>query len=204
MAFTLNIADILADMRPGEKWAIRGNHLDYANLEWMDAAAKPTEAEMQTAELAAAKAWRKNKVKAEAKSRIVALWPEWKQRNASLGGYAGDYSATQPLTGATNASPIVITQTGHGWQTGDKVTISGVNGNSAANVTDNTITKVDSNSYGLNGTVGIGAYTGGGTAKRQMELGIKNDISKVRNDSNTAEADIDALSTVAAVISFTW
>lgn len=68
------------------------------------------------------------------------------------------------ITGATNASPIVITSASHGFTTGMKVTISGVLGNTAANGTF-TITVINANSYSLNGSTGNGAYTSGGTAK---------------------------------------
>jgi hypothetical protein len=66
------------------------------------------------------------------------------------------------ITGATNASPIVITSAGHGLSTGDRVTIAGVGGNDAANGTF-IITKVDADSFSLDGSTGDGAYTTGGT-----------------------------------------
>ena len=66
------------------------------------------------------------------------------------------------ITGATNASPIVITSTGHGLTTGHRVTIAGVGGNTAANGTF-TITRVDDNTFSLNSSTGNGAYTSGGT-----------------------------------------
>jgi hypothetical protein len=66
------------------------------------------------------------------------------------------------ITGATNASPIVIASVGHNLQTGMKVTISGVVGNTAANGTW-TITVIDPNTFSLNGSAGNGAYTSGGT-----------------------------------------
>ena len=66
------------------------------------------------------------------------------------------------LTGATNASPIVITSTAHLLNTGDTISISGVVGNTAANGIF-TITKVDANSFSLNGSTGNGAYSSGGT-----------------------------------------
>lgn len=69
------------------------------------------------------------------------------------------------VTGASNASPIVITAASHGLQTGMRVTISGVGGNTAANGTF-TITKVSSNTFSLDGSTGNGAYTAGGTVKR--------------------------------------
>ena len=66
------------------------------------------------------------------------------------------------ITGASNASPIVISSTAHGLNTGDAISVSGVAGNTAANGVF-TITKVDDNSFSLNGTTGNAAYTTGGT-----------------------------------------
>ena len=73
-------------------------------------------------------------------------------------------SANVPVavTGATNASPIVVTSTGHALDTGDAISISGVAGNTAANGTF-TVTKVDANTFSLNGSTGNAAYTSGGT-----------------------------------------
>jgi hypothetical protein len=67
------------------------------------------------------------------------------------------------ITGATNASPIVITATNHGFQTGDTVLVAGVLGNTAANGTF-TITRVTVNTFSLDGSTGSGAYTSGGSA----------------------------------------
>lgn len=66
------------------------------------------------------------------------------------------------ITGASNVAPIVITSTAHGLSTGDAISVSGVAGNTAANGVF-TITKVDDNSFSLNGTTGNAAYTSGGT-----------------------------------------
>lgn len=66
------------------------------------------------------------------------------------------------VTGATNATPIVITAASHGLTTGMKVTIASVGGNTAANGTW-TITRVDANTFSLDTSVGNGAYTSGGT-----------------------------------------
>ena len=66
------------------------------------------------------------------------------------------------ITGASNASPIVISSTAHGLSTGDAISVSGVAGNTAANGVF-TVTKVDDNSFSLNGTTGNAAYTSGGT-----------------------------------------
>ena len=78
------------------------------------------------------------------------------------------YIATKTMTGATNATPIEITCTGHGYSTGDCIMISGVKGNYSANgfrkITSTgantfTITDLDGNSVAGNGT-----YSSGGTA----------------------------------------
>jgi hypothetical protein len=68
---------------------------------------------------------------------------------------------TGTITGASNTTPISITSTGHGRQTGDRLTITGVGGNTAANNTYS-ITVVDANTFTLDNSVGNGAYTSGG------------------------------------------
>lgn len=66
------------------------------------------------------------------------------------------------ITNATNASPIVVTSATHGLTTGARITITGVSGNTAANGTF-TVTKIDANTFSLDGSTGNGAYTTGGT-----------------------------------------
>jgi hypothetical protein len=66
------------------------------------------------------------------------------------------------ITNATNASPIAVTSANHGLTTGTKVTISGVTGNTAANGSF-IVTKVDVNTFTLNGSTGNSAYVSGGT-----------------------------------------
>lgn len=79
--------------------------------------------------------------------------------------------ATMTITGATNATPIVVTATAHPLQTGDAVTIASVGGNTAANGTF-VVTKLTADTFSLqNATTladvaGNGAYTSGGTAIR--------------------------------------
>lgn len=69
---------------------------------------------------------------------------------------------TGSVTGATNASPIVITSVAHGLTTGTRVTVASVGGNTAANG-DFTITRVDADTFSLDGSTGNGSYTSGGT-----------------------------------------
>jgi hypothetical protein len=66
------------------------------------------------------------------------------------------------ITGATNASPIVVTSAAHGLTTGARVTITGVGGNTAANTTA-VVTEINANTFSLDGVAGNGAYTSGGT-----------------------------------------
>lgn len=85
--FTLDIPTILANLRPDEQWVVRGDQKDYANLDWKDAAPKPTEQEMLDVELAAAKTDRTSKVKVEARDRCLTAVPDWKQWNIGRGSY---------------------------------------------------------------------------------------------------------------------
>jgi hypothetical protein len=66
------------------------------------------------------------------------------------------------ITAATNATPIQITSANHGLTTGQPVIIGGVQGNTAANGIW-IVTVVDANNFTLNGSIGNGAYTAGGT-----------------------------------------
>ena len=66
------------------------------------------------------------------------------------------------ITGATNASPIVVTSQGHGLTVGTRVTVAGVGGNTAANGTFQ-VTAVTSNTFTLGGSTGNSAYTSGGS-----------------------------------------
>jgi len=61
----------------------------------------------------------------------------------------------KPITGATNANPLKITCTNHGFLTGDQVVISGVTGNVNANGRW-TITVVNANMFTLVGGSGVG------------------------------------------------
>lgn len=77
-------------------------------------------------------------------------------------------AAGKAITGATNATPIVVTATGHGYSDGDFVTITGVVGNTAANGTFK-IANSDANTFELTDSAGTdvagnGAYVSDGTA----------------------------------------
>lgn len=68
------------------------------------------------------------------------------------------------VSGATNASPIVITTTtAHLFSTGNLVDVEGVLGNTAANGSWY-VTVIDSTHFSLDGSTGSGAYVSGGVA----------------------------------------
>lgn len=116
---------------------------------------------------------------------------------------------TGTVTGATNATPIVITSAGHGLETGARVTITGVIGNTAANGTF-IITRVDANSFSLDGSVGNGVYTSGGvwhmsglyahlivcTAGNGFASGSTYVIVSTYALSSSARADVDSFTVV--------
>jgi uncharacterized phage protein (TIGR02218 family) len=77
-------------------------------------------------------------------------------------------SLSKSVTGATNASPIVITtSTPHGLKQGQRVVISGVTGNTAANgVWRVGVLSWGASTFSLVSSNGNGAYAGGGTVAR--------------------------------------
>jgi hypothetical protein len=82
-----------------------------------------------------------------------------------VAGQAGSAtSGTATVTGATNATPIVMTAT-NTFANGDVVFISGVTGNTAANGVW-VLSAVSGSGFTLVGSVGNGAYGAGGTASR--------------------------------------
>ena len=80
---------------------------------------------------------------------------------ANAGGVAS-LGHTGVVTGASNATPIVVTSAAHGLSTGQRVTVASVGGNTAANGTW-IITRVSADTFSLNTSVGNGNYTSGGT-----------------------------------------
>lgn len=105
--------------------------------------------------------------------------PHIEHRLAALGGftfegYWGDDADTltnpreeQVITGATNASPIVITVQNsatapyHGIRTGDTIKVGQCAGNTAANGVW-TVTRISDTQFSLDGSTGNGTYTSGG------------------------------------------
>lgn len=99
------------------------------------------------------------------------------------------------IIGASNATPIVIqTSAPHLYSTGDQVAISQVLGNIAANADVDapwTVTVQDSTHFALNGSVGSGAYTSGGTAL---------DLSLTPNFADPSDGDFEDAESVAIAL----
>jgi hypothetical protein len=94
--------------------------------------------------------------------RITALKEETKEESLPGNG------ATTPITGATNANPVVITAVAHGYSNGDEVYITGMLGMTELNGRTFTIAGVAANTFqlvGENGTA-YGVWTSGGTVAR--------------------------------------
>jgi hypothetical protein len=107
---------------------------------------------------------------------------------------AGPVSGVSNLavTGATNASPIVITTaSAHGLSSGAFVTISGVLGTTAANNTW-VVTFVSGTQFSLNGSVGNAAYVSGGIVEGgdlgQVDLIIQQNCVPVGTIAQTQSA----------------
>jgi hypothetical protein len=83
----------------------------------------------------------------------------------------------RPITGATQADPVVITAVAHGFANGQEITISGVVGMTelngkrfiVANQTANTFELTDKDGVDVDGT-GFTAYVSGGVANRILEI----------------------------------
>lgn len=99
----------------------------------------------------------------------------------------GPLPASKTITGATNATPIQITVSSHGYVTGDVIYISGVPGNTAANGVW-IITNTGTNTFTLDGSAGNGTYTSGGSAQNINAKTVKLATAQTKtvNNCNTA------------------
>ena len=87
-----------------------------------------------------------------------------------VGWLGTQWDADLAISGATNATPIVITTASQTWEDGDTVFIDAVTGNTAANgyriVKNVTATTAELTDLSGANIAGNGAYAGGGTAQR--------------------------------------
>lgn len=89
--------------------------------------------------------------------------------------YRGAYvtESAKAISGATNANPLVITDTGHGYSNGDWVYITGMGGMTELNGLTWVVTNTTTNTYHLTdlfgnavNSTGFGTYTSGGISAR--------------------------------------
>lgn len=110
--------------------------------------------------------------------------------------------AIKAITGATNATPIVVTATAHGFANGDIVVQQNILGNTAANGTFK-VAGVTTNTYnlttvkdGLN-TTGNGAYTSGGSA---IDLTLAANTTDVDGGRNGTDQTLTATTNTLGVL----
>jgi hypothetical protein len=97
------------------------------------------------------------------------------------------YVTTLSITGATNASPIVVTTSfSHGLVNGDQVTIQNAAGNTAANGTW-TVANRTATTFELAGSTGNGAYTGNGIIRGANNSGFADVWSRLMFDRTTGK-----------------
>jgi hypothetical protein len=91
---------------------------------------------------------------------------------------------TKNIAAATNATPIVITCTTHGYSTGDTVVVSAAAGNTNANGTWE-ITVSDANTFSLNGSAGNATYTGSGLVRLRNNTRVMLTSAVTQNIAST-------------------
>lgn len=100
---------------------------------------------------------------------------DWYSGRLEIIGGSFQNTRNPSITNATNATPIVCTTpgAGHGLKTGDNISVISVGGNTAANGFWS-VTVTDANHFSLDGSVGSGAYTSGGSFIPEMKFRIYN------------------------------
>jgi len=87
-------------------------------------------------------------------------------------------AANKTITGATQANPVALTVTAHGYTTGDVVQIDSVGGMTQLNGKMYAITVVDANTITLNAVAGTAftAYTSGGSTTKGVFYALKTSV----------------------------
>ena len=108
------------------------------------------------------------------------------------------------VTGATDARPIIITTASpHGYQDGQRVSIAGVFGNAAANDTF-TITVISATTFSLDGSVGNGAWTSGGTVTGVLSGNAITSAGPPTAEQNAITASLGlSADDISAILAFT-
>lgn len=132
-----------------------------------------------------------------------------KHNGTSIATIVSSTATTIPaVSGATNATPIVITSATHGYATGDRVTIRDVGGNTNANG-NWTITVLTTNTFSLNNSSGNSNYTSGGVIFKSF---IETDLRDAQNQGRRVVAgdyfslfvDSQTKANFAGITAFLW
>lgn len=126
------------------------------------------------------------------------------------GGYS-PFNSPQTITGATNATPIVLPSTAHNLNVGDVVYIATVLGNTAANGYRIVKATPDANHFSITDTDGVdvagnGAYVSGGTweliGRPSVNATVKVWLGEHFLEADpTTELDVVGLGRVCAIVS---
>ncbi len=106
------------------------------------------------------------------------------------------------VTAATNATPIQITTAAHGLTTGDRVLVSGVGGNTAANGIWS-VTVVNATQFTLDTSAGNGIYTSGGTVIKLSLDEFLSDIptaARAGNSGSNARANAPSIGSLTSAL----
>lgn len=94
------------------------------------------------------------------------------------------FQSVKVVSGATNATPIAISCTNHGYSTGDTVVITGVGGNTNANGTWE-ITVTGANTFTLDGSSGNATFTTNGVVRQRNNTRIMLTTPVTQNIAST-------------------
>ena len=109
-------------------------------------------------------------------------------------------SVAKSIVSSTNASPIVVEVTGHGYATGDTVYITGHLVNTAANGSW-TIIALGANTFSLTSSVGNGVGVATGSAYRYSDLDlIDNSIQANASPLTVTDITLSAIATAVTVV----
>jgi len=169
---------------------------------WVDPGAlplNPTSASPYDSFEASLRALRLNRRQSARSPRLFDILGQWLAPNplpsdlaAAIGG------PTITITAASYDSPIAVTSAAaHGLQSGEQVTIGGVEGNTSANGTF-TITVIDNLNFILNGSKGNAAYVQGGTVTQpSLAFALGANVNDVMAIATALNATVPRLTQVA-------
>jgi hypothetical protein len=118
-------------------------------------------------------------------SGLNKLYNSWFKSNA--GALSTGVQLARGISAASNANPIQITtSTNHGFSNNDRVQISLVQGNTAANGIW-TITFVDASNFKLNGSIGNGVFVAGQSAAFDYTITGEPEAPSIRNPDGSPQ-----------------